>query len=68
MKFSKETPQLFDFLLRNFSPNRVIWLCSIIAEKSGQSYDKVFADMDRDYWMTSAEAREYGMIDKILGK
>lgn len=46
----------------------MIWLCSIIAEKSGQSYDKVFADMDRDYWMTSAEAREYGMIDKILGK
>ena len=43
-------------------------LCSIIAEKSGQSYDKVFADMDRDYWMTSSEALEYGMIDKILGK
>ena len=43
-------------------------LCSIIAEKSGQSYDKVFADMDRDYWMTSSEALEYGMIDRILGK
>jgi len=43
-------------------------LCSIISEKSGQSYDKVFADMDRDYWMTSKEALEYGMIDKILGK
>ncbi len=43
-------------------------LCSIIAEKSGQSYDKVFADMDRDYWMTSQEALEYGMIDRILGK
>ena len=43
-------------------------LCSIIAGHSGQSHDKVFADMDRDYWMTSEEALQYGMIDKILGK
>jgi len=43
-------------------------LCSIIAEKSGQPYDKVFADMDRDYWMTAAEALEYGMIDNILSR
>jgi len=43
-------------------------LCSIIAGHSGQGHDKVFADMDRDYWLTSQEALEYGMIDKILGK
>ena len=43
-------------------------LCSIIAGHSGQEHDKVFADMDRDYWMTASEALEYGMIDKILGK
>lgn len=43
-------------------------LCSIIASHSGQSHDKVFADMDRDYWLTSEEALQYGMIDKILGK
>ena len=41
-------------------------LCSIIAGHSGQEHYKVFADMDRDYWMTSSEALEYGMVDKIL--
>lgn len=43
-------------------------LISIIAEHSGNSYDKVFADADRDYWMTANEAKEYGMIDTILKK
>ena len=43
-------------------------LITIIAEHSGQSYDKVFADADRDFWMTAEEARDYGMIDNILGK
>lgn len=43
-------------------------LCEIIAERTGQPYDKVLSDADRDYWMTSTEALEYGMIDKILGK
>ena len=43
-------------------------LCEIIAECSGQSFDKVLADVDRDYWMTAGEALEYGMIDKILSK
>lgn len=41
-------------------------LCQIIAEHSGNSYDKVFADMDRNFWMTAHEAKEYGMIDDIL--
>lgn len=41
-------------------------LYDIIATHSGQPYDKVFADSDRDYWMTSEEAREYGMIDEVL--
>lgn len=41
-------------------------LCNIIAEHSGQSYDKVFADADRNFWMTAPEALAYGMIDKIL--
>lgn len=43
-------------------------LYSIIAEHSGQEYDRVEKDSDRDYWMTSAEAKEYGMIDDILLK
>ncbi len=41
-------------------------LYEIIASHSGQSYDKIWADSDRDYWMTSEEAREYGMIDEVL--
>jgi len=43
-------------------------LISIIAQHSGQPYDKVFADADRDYWMTAQEAQDYGMIDRILVK
>ena len=43
-------------------------LISIISQHSGTPYDKVFADADRDYWMTSGEALEYGMIDNILGR
>lgn len=41
-------------------------LYDIIAHHSGQTYEKVWADSDRDYWMTAAEAKEYGMIDEIL--
>ncbi len=41
-------------------------LYRIISNHSGQSYDKVYADSDRDYWMTAQEAKEYGMIDKVL--
>ena len=43
-------------------------LYTIIAEHSHQPYDKVWADSDRDYWMTAQEAQEYGMIDKVLAK
>lgn len=43
-------------------------LYEIIANHSGQPFDKVWADSDRDYWMTSQEAKEYGMIDEVLIK
>lgn len=43
-------------------------LFNIISEHSGQPFDKVFADGDRDYWMTAQEALEYGMVDEILSK
>ena len=43
-------------------------LCHIIASHSRQPFEKVFKDADRDYWMSSKEALEYGMIDKILKK
>jgi ATP-dependent Clp protease protease subunit len=41
-------------------------LYEIIADHSKQPYDKVERDADRDYWMTAQEAKEYGMIDKVL--
>ncbi len=41
-------------------------LYTIIAEHSHQPFDKVWADSDRDYWMTSQEALDYGMVDQIL--
>ena len=41
-------------------------LYTIISEHSGQSLEKIYADGDRDFWMTSQEALEYGMIDEIL--
>jgi len=41
-------------------------LYQIISKHSGQTYDKVYEDSDRDYWMKSEEARQYGMIDEIL--
>ena len=43
-------------------------LCNIISHHCGQSYEKVFADADRNYWMNTVEAKEYGMIDRILSK
>lgn len=41
-------------------------LYEIIAFHSGQKLAKVEKDSDRDYWMTSAEAKEYGMVDEVL--
>lgn len=41
-------------------------LYHIIADHSGQAFEKVAADSDRDYWMIASEAKEYGMIDKVL--
>jgi ATP-dependent Clp protease protease subunit len=41
-------------------------LYDIIAVHSGKTYDQVEKDADRDYWMTSTEAKEYGMIDEVL--
>ena len=43
-------------------------LYTIISEHSGQPYDKVYQDSDRDYWMTAQEAVDYGMIDRVLEK
>lgn len=41
-------------------------LYEIISLHSGQEYDKVWKDSDRDYWMRSEEAKEYGLVDEVL--
>ncbi len=41
-------------------------LYNIISGHSHQPFDKVWNDSDRNYWMTSEEAKEYGMIDEVL--
>lgn len=43
-------------------------LYTIISEHSHTPYEKVWADSDRDYWMTAEEAKEYGMVDTVLKK
>lgn len=43
-------------------------LFRIIAAHSGQPYEKVAADGDRDYWMSAEEALAYGMVDEVLVK
>ena len=41
-------------------------LYDILAKHSGKTYEEISRDSDRDYWMTAAEAQEYGMIDELL--
>lgn len=43
-------------------------LYDIIAEHSGQPFEKVQQDSDRDYWMTAQESKDYGMLDDVLNK
>ena len=43
-------------------------LYEIIADHTGQKYDKVYSDSDRDYWMKAPEAKKYGLIDEVLKK
>ncbi len=41
-------------------------LYEIIAQHSGQTYDQIFKDSDRDFWMLAEEAKAYGLIDEVL--
>jgi ATP-dependent Clp protease protease subunit len=43
-------------------------LYEIISDRTGQTYEKVHVDGDRDYWMSSYDAKKYGMIDEIIQK
>ena len=40
----------------------------IYAERTGKSVEKITSDMERDYWMSAGEARDYGLIDQVLDK
>ena len=42
-------------------------LRTMLADHTGQTYDKIAADTDRDYYLTAEQAAEYGLIDEILG-
>ena len=41
-------------------------MAQIIAHHSGQPLEKVEQDLDRDYFMTAEEAKEYGLVDEVL--
>ena len=41
-------------------------LYTILSNHSGQSFETIERDSDRDYWMTAAEAEAYGMVDRVL--
>ena len=40
----------------------------IYADRTGQSFEKIAADMERDYWMSPGEAKDYGLIDQVIEK
>ena len=40
----------------------------IYAERTGQSYERIVADMERDFWMSPHESKAYGLIDQVLDK
>ena len=43
-------------------------LNELIAAHTGQDFDKIALDTERDFYMSSEEAREYGLIDKVITK
>lgn len=43
-------------------------LYDILSKHTGQTYDKIWEDSDRDYWMRAEEAKEYGLVDEVLTK
>jgi ATP-dependent Clp protease protease subunit len=40
---------------------------NMLSENTGQAYDKIARDTDRDYYLTAEQAVEYGLVDEILG-
>ena len=40
----------------------------ILAERTGQSYEKIVHDTERDYFMTADEAKDYGIVDQVIAR
>ena len=43
-------------------------LNEILSDRTGQPLEKIERDTDRDYWLSSEEAKKYGLIDKVIEK
>ncbi len=43
-------------------------LNKILAERTGQSLEKIAKDMERDYWMSAEETMAYGLVDQVIAK
>jgi len=43
-------------------------MAEILAEKTGKKYEQIAKDIDRDFFMTAQEAKEYGLVDEVLVK
>jgi ATP-dependent Clp protease protease subunit len=43
-------------------------LYDILAKHTGQDYDTIFKDCDRDNWMTAEESKAYGLVDEVLNR
>lgn len=43
-------------------------LYKILSENTGQPYEKIYADADRDFWLTAQESLDYGLVDNIINK
>jgi ATP-dependent Clp protease protease subunit len=43
-------------------------LYEVLALNTGQEYDRIYADADRDHWFTAIEAKEYGLVDDVIYK
>jgi ATP-dependent Clp protease protease subunit len=43
-------------------------IARVVAVQTGQAYDKVLADMERDYWMSAEEAVAYGIVSRVIDR
>ena len=43
-------------------------LNKILAERTGQPMEKIARDMERDYWLSANEAKDYGLVDQVISK